>query len=182
MHVYVPTHVYHGTCVVVTGHLSGVGSLHPSRVLRIKLRSFGLVYICVAIPNEQPRQPKGNYLKFNKYWQGGSGGGNRNRRGKSEISARVVRWRKRQRAESEAWGGRLGHHSAGRNRLRRHRLPPVHFAESAHPRHRPGPPTPQVSRAKHLYPGSVDIGQPQPQSSHPQHVRITDTQGIKLSN
>lgn len=85
MHVYVPTHVYHGTCVAVTGHLSGVGSLHPSRVLRIKLRSFGLVYICVAIPNEQPRQPKGNYLKFNKYWQGGSGGGNRNRKGKSEI-------------------------------------------------------------------------------------------------
>jgi hypothetical protein len=34
--------------------------------------------------------------------------------------------------ESEAGGGRLGHCRAGRSRLPRHELQPVHFAESAH--------------------------------------------------
>lgn len=39
------TDVYPGTRMVVTGHLPGVGSLHPPWVLRIKLRSLGLVCI-----------------------------------------------------------------------------------------------------------------------------------------
>lgn len=85
-------------------------------------------------------------------------------------------------AESTVRGGRLGRRSAGRNWLPRHVLQPVHFAKSAYPHHRPGLPSPQVSRAKHLHPGSVDFGQPWPKGSHPQHVRNTDTQGIRLLN
>lgn len=58
------THVSHGTCAEVTGHLSEVGSLSPPWVLRMKLRSLCLgLHLCGN--NTGPsRQPKDSYLVY----------------------------------------------------------------------------------------------------------------------